>query len=111
AYNERVQVTRSGSAGNPVTFQAQGTVVMQGFSLQANYVKVTGFEITNVPGNDLYIRTNSSGAYISGSFDEVSNNYIHDSNAAGIYLTTAASNDTIGSNRVVWAVEAGIYVQ
>src|SRR2546425_12511919 len=30
-YNERVQIITSGSAGKVLTFQAQGTVVMQGF--------------------------------------------------------------------------------
>src|SRR5437867_1390181 len=46
-YNERVSVTRSGSSGNLITFQAQGTVVTQGFNIQANYVKVDGFEMAN----------------------------------------------------------------
>jgi len=31
-YNQRVQVITSGSAGKLLTFQAQGTVVMQGFN-------------------------------------------------------------------------------
>jgi len=50
-YNQRVQVITSGSAGKLLTFQAQGTVVMQGFNIQASCVKLTGFEITNTPGS------------------------------------------------------------
>jgi len=34
-YDERVQVSRSGSAGNLLTFQAQGMVVMQGSIFRA----------------------------------------------------------------------------
>src|SRR2546426_828180 len=53
-YSERVTVTTSGSSGSLITFQAQGTVVSQGFILQGSYLSVAGFEITNVPGNDLF---------------------------------------------------------
>src|SRR5258705_226240 len=41
-YNERVALTRSGSVGAPVTFQARGTVVTQGFTIYADYVRVVG---------------------------------------------------------------------
>jgi len=50
-YAERVQVLTSGTTGRPLTFQTQGTVVMRGFNIHASYVKVTGFEITNTPGD------------------------------------------------------------
>ncbi|HYR88210.1 MAG TPA: right-handed parallel beta-helix repeat-containing protein [Terriglobia bacterium] len=111
SYSERVQITNSGSSEALITLQAQGTVVMQGFNLKGNYIKVDGFEVANVPGNNLFNRGLSSGVYISGSFNEVSNNYIHGTNAAGIYLTTESSLNTLTSNRIVSAVEAGIYVQ
>src|SRR6267378_2041410 len=39
-YNERVIVTRSGSHRAFVTFEAQGNVVMQGFTIYADYVRV-----------------------------------------------------------------------
>jgi hypothetical protein len=84
---------------------------MRGFNVSGSYIKVDGFEIANTPGNDLFNRSLSSGVYVSGSFDEVSNNYIHGTNAAGIYLTTGSNRNTLTSNRVVSAVEAGIYVQ
>src|SRR2546428_9232867 len=38
-YYERVLVTRSGTAGNLITFQALGNVLMQGFNIQASYIK------------------------------------------------------------------------
>src|SRR5919108_3053305 len=45
--SERVQVTRSGTSGAPITYQAEGTVVMKGFTIRASYIHVTGFEITD----------------------------------------------------------------
>ena len=110
-YNERVQVTRSGSPGKLLTFQAQGTAVMQGFNIQAGYVKVAGFEITNTPGTSLTDRINGSGFYLSGSNNEISANYIHHSTAAGIYLASSTSNSVVSGNRVAYGMECGIYIQ
>ena len=109
-YNERVSVTRSGSSGNLITFQAQGTVVMQGFNVGGSYIKITGFEITNTPGTSATDRFGGSGLYLSGSNVEFSNNYIHNSTAAGIYFTSSASNATVSTNRIAYAVECGIYI-
>lgn len=109
-YNERVQVTRSGSAGSLITFQAQGTVVMQGFNVSASFIKINGFEITNTPGTSSTDRSRGSGLYLSGSNVEFSNNYIHNSTAAGIFFTSSASNATVSTNRIAFAVECGIYV-
>src|SRR2546422_5077114 len=41
-YDERVQIRRSGSSGSPITYQAQGTVVMRGFTINASYVQING---------------------------------------------------------------------
>src|SRR5439155_1360783 len=109
-YNERVQVLTPGSAGKLLNFQAQGSVVMQGFNIQTDYVRVNGFEITNTPGSSPTDRTNGSGVYISGNHNEISDNYIHHSTAAGIFLTSSASNTTISGNRVAYAVECGLYI-
>src|SRR5437016_3997045 len=109
-YNERVQVLTPGSAGKLLNFQAQGSVVMQGFNIQTDYVRVNGFEITNTPGSSPTDRTNGSGVYISGTHNEISDNYIHHSTAAGIFLTSSASNTTISGNRVAYAVECGLYI-
>src|SRR2546422_10736198 len=34
-YNERVQVRSSGVSGAPITYEAEGTVIMQGFAVAA----------------------------------------------------------------------------
>src|SRR5207245_4194108 len=91
-YSERVQVITSGSAGKLLTFQAQGTVVMQGFNIQASYVKITGFEIANTSGSGWSDRSNGSGVYLSGSNDEISNNYVHNTTSAGIFFTSSVGN-------------------
>src|SRR2546427_12298046 len=109
-YNERVQVITSGGPGNFLTFQGQGTVLMQGFNIQANYVKVTGFEITNTPGTSPTDRIGGTGFYLSGSNIEVSNNYVHQSTSSGIYITSSTSNSTVSGNRIAYAVECAIYI-
>ena len=73
-YNERVQITRSGIPGSRITFQAQGTVKMQGFTINASYVKIDGFEITNSRSNF----PDSTGVFIQGAQNQISNSYIHD---------------------------------
>jgi parallel beta-helix repeat protein len=110
-YSERVGMTRSGSSGSIITFQAQGTVVMMGFNIQASYVKVDGFEIANTAGTSPSDRSNGSGVYLAGSNNVISNNYLHHTTAAGIYLTTSAANNVISGNRIAYGVECGIYVQ
>jgi len=111
-YYERVLVTRSGTAGNLITFQALGNVLMQGFNIQASYIKVDGFEIANIPAVDYTNRSNGSGVYLLGSNSEITNNYIHQTPAAGIYLEpSGTSNNLIGANRIVSAVECGIFAQ
>src|SRR2546426_2375357 len=111
-YYERVLVTRSGTAGNLITFQALGNVLMQGFNIQASYIKVDGFEITNIPVMDHTNRSNGSGVYLMGTNNAITNNYIHQTPAAGIYMEPSGTSDNlIGNNRIVSAVECGIFVQ
>src|SRR2546422_4640935 len=111
-YNERVVVTVSGTSGNLITFQAQGTVVNLGFNVQASYVKVNGFEIANLPYVHHTNRSTGSGVYVSGSNNQITNNYVHNTPAAAIYLNSSGtSNNLISGNRVVAGVECGIFVQ
>src|SRR6185369_2246629 len=39
------------------------------------------------------------------------NTYIHDTNAEAIYIANTSSGDVVRSNRIVNAIDAGIYVQ
>ena len=112
-YNERVQVSRSGAAGAPITFQANGTVVTQGFTITASYVTVDGFEITNTPNND----RNGVGIFVMGNNCTLENNTIHFTAREGIYVTaplsnpTASQNCVIKNNKIYQAENAGITIQ
>ena len=108
-YDERINVTRSGSSSNLIVFQAQGTVKTQGFNIHADYVKVDGFEIVST-GADPNDRSHGSGIYLSGGNNQISNNYIHNTSAAGIFFMSTVSNTTVSGNRVAYAVECGIFI-
>ena len=111
--SERVRITRSGASGIPITFQAQGWVVMRGFTILASYIRVGGFEIKNTIGGSW---TESSGIYIKGINNEALYNFIHDVAHYGIFLDaspaspSSTSNNTVRNNRIAWAVDAGIRV-
>jgi parallel beta-helix repeat protein len=109
-YNERINAARSGGPAGLITFQANGTVIVQGFIIQSSYVKVTGFEIANAPGTGWSDRMNGAGIFLSGSYNTVSGNYIHHTPAAGIYFASAAGNNNISGNRIEYGVECGIYI-
>src|SRR5947208_7282919 len=108
-YNERVRIKTSGSPSSIITFQAQGRVVIRGFNVQTSYNKIDGFEMV-ASGSGWSDRTNGSGVYLNGSNNQISNNYIHNSTAAGIYFTTSANNNTVTNNRIAYPVECGIYI-
>lgn len=73
-YSERVRTEVAGtSESNRVTFLASGTVIMQGFEVNHDYVTIDGFEITNTG-------VGNSGVWI-GSYVEyckIFNSTIHD---------------------------------
>ncbi len=92
-YNERIQLTKSGSFGAPITFQALGTVVMKGFNIPVNYIMIKGFEIANTD----YVRWHSdvsAGVYILGNNVVVENNYVHDCSLSGIVLAGSPHDNT-----------------
>src|SRR5213593_3646510 len=83
---------------------------MQGSNTQADYVRVNGFEITNTPGSSPTDYTNGSGVYTSGNYNEISDNYVHHTTAAGIFLDSSTSNTSVSGNRVAYAVECGLFL-
>jgi hypothetical protein len=71
-YKERVVVKTSGAEGRPITFRAmpRRSATVGGFDLEANYIRVEGFELTaDKPATAVQLR---------GSHCEVLDNYIHD---------------------------------
>jgi hypothetical protein len=71
-YDEKVVVKASGVAGQPITLRAmpRRAAVVGGFQLQADYIRIQGFEIT--AGKP------AVAVQLGGSHCEVVDNYIHD---------------------------------
>jgi parallel beta-helix repeat protein len=113
AYTEKVQIAVSGTAGKPVTFQAEGAVVVSGKGVKGeniflvenqSHVRVIGFEIRdNLKCNDgSGIRVQGAGTHI-----EIRNCRVHEirgKDAMGITVygdqETPLSNITIDGNEV-----------
>jgi len=71
-YDERIKVQTSGAEGKPITLSAKPrrSAVVRGFDLQANYIRVEGFEIT--------AEKPAVAVQLGGSHCEVLDNYIHE---------------------------------
>jgi hypothetical protein len=113
SYPERIHLTRSGDSGHPVTYQASGKVVMEGFTITADYVRVVGFEITS----QVRLIRESYGVYLRGQHDEILNNYIHDIYHDGIMLEERGgpnlpptAYNVVKGNRIYRASSSGITV-
>jgi hypothetical protein len=102
-YDERVNVSISGGAGRPITYQADAgaLVTMQGFEIDADYVQVVGFDITN----HNQIDAQGWGVYLTGSHSVVTKNNIHDLCFEGAFFT--GNNDTLSYNTITHVEMAG----
>ncbi len=90
-YAERVNISRS------ITLQAQGQVVMRGFTIISNNVTIRGFEITDTPNDD----TAGWGIYVRGSSCVLENNYVHYATRGGIYLFAQDGSEAQTTNCIV----------
>ncbi len=71
-YAERVKVRTSGAEGQPITLRAvpRRSAVVQGFDVQASYIRVEGFEITaDKP---------ATAVQLDGSHCDILDNHVHD---------------------------------
>jgi hypothetical protein len=96
-YPERVQVTRSGGSGAPITFKAQGKVTMKGFTVKADYIAIIGFDISNTPDSG----TDGVGIFVQGSDCDIEDNYVHFATRGGIVLWADAGQYSKTSDCVV----------
>ncbi|MCK4830178.1 right-handed parallel beta-helix repeat-containing protein, partial [bacterium] len=108
-YNERVSVFRSGSSDAPITYQANGSVINRGFSINGDHVHIIGFEITNTfddyaDGPGIYIDNNSD-------FCQIEACHIHDTTRAGVLLERISSNCIVRNNIIerVWLCGVNIF--
>jgi hypothetical protein len=111
-YPEHPVINRAGVAGAPIIFQAQGHVITRGFTIQANYITIRGFEITNTPDQE----RGGWGIFVNGSYCLIENNYIHYATRGGIMLFTDANNYAqirncvVRNNRLYRNSQVGIMV-
>lgn len=75
-YDGRVQIRAGGAAGQLITLRAmpRRSVRIEGFDLDANYLRIEGFEITSPKP--------AVAVHLGGRYCEVLDNYIHDMSAA-----------------------------
>ena len=97
---QRVNITNSGASGSPITYQVQGTVVMKGFNITANYIVIDGFEVANTDYIPRWNCTTSAGICVYGAYNTIENNYIHDAAWRGIKLDGGVGDDTSHDNIV-----------
>jgi len=81
-FDERVQVNGAGSPGMMITIQADGLVVMKGFTILADWITARYFEITGTPN----VNRDGFGVYLAGDNCLIEDNYIHFATRGGILI-------------------------
>jgi uncharacterized repeat protein (TIGR02543 family) len=107
---KKVIITRSGVSGNPITFQAVGNVLTQGFLVQADFIAIKGFEVEDPHDDRVRSATEPDyhggvGIYVEGSHNSIEDNYIHGCVWGGITLMKLGNfllptDNVVKSNRV-----------
>ena len=112
-YYEMVQPANSGASGNPITYKAEGTVVIDGQNTRTrsfeligvNYIVIEGFEHYNVlddggTGGNVWL-SNSSNV-------TVKNNIFRDTGRDGVYITGTSANCVVENNLFYGISDDGI---
>jgi len=111
-YAERVQVTRSGAPGAPIAYRADGTVTMKGFTVKADYIAISGFDISDTDDD----WEDGWGIFVEGSFCDIERNYVHFATRGGIIVWanpgdgSKTSHCIVKNNRLYRNAVAGITV-
>jgi hypothetical protein len=111
-YDERVQVTTSGSPNAPITYWAEDTVTMKGFTVNADYITIHGFDITDT---DNYW-DDGFGIFVEGSHCVIEDNFVYFATRGGINIyadppdASKTSDCVIRNNRLYRNAMAGIEV-
>lgn len=111
-----VRIAVSGTPVYPVTFRASAgaDAVVGGFQIQANYIRVIGFDISN------HNRTapDGYGIYLVGSNAYIANNYIHDLYFEGVMMSgdgdpnsARTSNNVLINNRFLHCEMAAAHIE
>jgi len=116
----KVRITKSGSSGQQITYQALGTVLTQGFIVSADYITIKGFDVED-PHDDRVKNSTEpdyrggTGIFIEGSYNIIEDNYIHGCVWSGIILSKNGnfllpSNSIVRNNRIFRNGMSGISV-
>jgi parallel beta-helix repeat protein len=92
---QRVSVTKSGSSGAPITYQAQTGVTMKGFAVSADYISIKGFTITDLDNLAVGIQVDRGG------YCDIENNTVKFSTMGGISLKGLPANPTATHDCIV----------
>lgn len=112
-YPERVYIHTSGTEKSPVIFRAaEKGVVTKGFTLEADYVVIDGFEITSTARKGW---KEGAGIHLRGRGCSILNNNIHDVFLEGIRLgddltSEATSRCLVKGNKMTRCGQAGIQI-
>ncbi|HUV67651.1 MAG TPA: right-handed parallel beta-helix repeat-containing protein [Sedimentisphaerales bacterium] len=96
-YSERVKVTRSGAPAASITYQAEGTVTMKGFTVRADYITIGGFDISDTDN----VWDEGWGIFVEGSYCVVDGNYVHFATRGGITIWASSGNESRASHCIV----------
>lgn len=105
-YDERVNINKSGTSSSPISFAAVGSVLTRGFKVYADYINISGFEMT------------LNGVSLHGKYCQILNNHIHDLDFVGVDLITdltysdnaTVSHCIVKGNTISYAVKCGIRI-
>ncbi|MGE5429449.1 MAG: right-handed parallel beta-helix repeat-containing protein [Syntrophomonadaceae bacterium] len=112
-YPERVYIHTSGTLKSPLVFRASGKgVITKGFTVEADYVTIDGFEITSTARKGW---KEGAGIHLRGKGCSLLNNYIHDVFLEGIRLGDDLTSDVtsrclVKDNRMIRCGQAGIQI-
>jgi hypothetical protein len=96
SYNQPVIINKSGTSSAPIAYKANGKVITKGFTIDASYVTISNFEITdNLSGSSDW------GVYITGSYNVIEDNFIHDLEWGGVLLEANVSDPTLTTNNLI----------
>jgi len=108
-YDERVMITRDGTPGAKIVFQAvprRSVQVLHGFNISADAIRLEGFDITHDVGGWL-----GGGIWMSGHDVEIVDNYIHDAPGAGVLTSWAGDGgwkDVLVADNTIYGCNKGI---
>lgn len=112
-YTERIYIRTSGTESSPIIFRASSKgVVTRGFTVEASYITIEGFEITST---DPKSWKDGAGIHMRGKGCSLLNNYIHSVYLEGIRLgddltSDATSKCVVRGNRMIRCGQAGIQI-